>query len=244
MASLMRQCDTAICPPSTVALEYLSIGGNLFLHQTAENQQYLKKYLLTEGLAFSAKELGTKSLAELFFARNRQRSAIDKKSPLRLLRLFQSLDLELNVHFRLATIDDTELYFKWANEKSTRQQSFNSEPIPFQQHCNWFIAKLNSDACKLYIMEYQGTPVGQIRFDIKNKNAKISYALDVNYRGKGLGRLLLKGGVRRMKKDLPQITQIVGYVKPENLASVNVFQKLNFIKAKDPQSNFKFSQAV
>lgn len=244
MASLMQQCDTAICPPSTVALEYISIGGNLFLYQTADNQKYLKTYLLSEGLAFDVEKISEILSPELFSARNKQRSAIDGKSPPRLLRLFQNLELELNTSFRLANLKDLKLYFEWANDKSTRQQSFSTEPISLQQHFRWFLDKINSRKHKLYVMEYKGIPVGQIRFDIINNKAKISYSLDANYRGKGLGRRLLQGGMAKVKNDLPELVQIVGYVKPNNLASVSVFHKLNFIKNKNHQSNFKFSKTI
>ena len=244
MASLMQACDTAICPPSTVALEYLSIGGNLFLHQTANNQQYLQAFLLNEGLAFSAKEIGQIPLADLFSARNKQRNAIDGESPSRLLRVFQKLELELNTQFRLATMKDVQLYFDWANDKNTRQQSFSSEPIPFQEHSEWFVGKMNNGKCRLYVMEYKGVSVGQIRFDIEDNKAKISYSLDANYRGKGLGRFLLKGGMKKVKEDLPAVEQIIGYVKSDNHASVYVFQKLNFVKNENAKSNFEFSQAV
>ncbi len=244
MALLMQRCDTAICPPSTVALEYLTIGGNLFLHQTADNQQYLQAFLLNEGLAFPTKEIGKIPLADLFSARIKQRNTIDRKSPSRLLRLFQKLDLELNVSFRLATVEDLEQYFFWANNKATRKQSFSSEPISFQQHSEWFVGKLNDENCKLYVMEYKGEPVGQIRFDVKDNKAQISYSLDEKYRGKGLGGFLVEGGTEKLKADLPTVEKIIGYVKTDNIASVKVFQKLNFIKNENTKSNFKFSQAV
>ena len=93
-------------------------------------------------------------------------------------------------------------------------------------------------------MEYKGVPVGQIRFDIEENKAKISYSLDANYRGKGLGRFLLKGGMKKVKEDLPAVEQIIGYVKSDNHASVNVFQKLNFVKNENAKPNFEFSQAV
>jgi len=51
MIDLMKKCATAILPPSTIAYEYLCIGGMLYLKQIADNQKHIKSYLLNNCLA-------------------------------------------------------------------------------------------------------------------------------------------------------------------------------------------------
>jgi len=46
MSTYMRKCKSAITSPSTISYEYLSIGGFLYLHQIAENQNDIYKYFI------------------------------------------------------------------------------------------------------------------------------------------------------------------------------------------------------
>lgn len=52
MAECMHRAKIAITSPSTISYEYLSIGGLLYLKQTADNQQHIYDYFISEGLAF------------------------------------------------------------------------------------------------------------------------------------------------------------------------------------------------
>ncbi|MBS1620036.1 MAG: UDP-2,4-diacetamido-2,4,6-trideoxy-beta-L-altropyranose hydrolase [Bacteroidetes bacterium] len=52
MKRLMMKCAIAICSPSTVSYEYLSIGGELYLYVIADNQINIYNYLINETLAF------------------------------------------------------------------------------------------------------------------------------------------------------------------------------------------------
>ena len=70
-----------------------------------------------------------------------------------------------DVNIRLAEIHDALLLWKWANDPITRRNSFNSEPIPWNMHQNWYVKKLLSLDCRLWIMEFQKIAVGQIRYD-------------------------------------------------------------------------------
>jgi len=52
MVRYMQRCSRAITSPSTIAYEYLSVGGELYLHQIADNQVDIFTYFTVEGLAF------------------------------------------------------------------------------------------------------------------------------------------------------------------------------------------------
>ena len=54
----MKQCCFAICSPSTIVYEYMSVGGVVFLEQIADNQEDVIKYMTEEGLAFLIKDIG------------------------------------------------------------------------------------------------------------------------------------------------------------------------------------------
>jgi UDP-2,4-diacetamido-2,4,6-trideoxy-beta-L-altropyranose hydrolase len=240
MIHLMQECDSAICPPSTIALEYLCVGGNLFLHLIADNQQMNYDFLISQQLAFPFEEIANTGTTSLSRALGNQQQIMDGKSHERIHTLFTNLQKEVSCSFRPATLADVYLYFEWANDPEARLQSFSSESIPFLDHSNWFSEKIRSEKCKLYVLEYNGMPAGQIRFDLKNNIAMISYALDKDFRGKGLALLLVEGGMAKLRKEVPEVATFVGYVKPENLASKKIFQKLAFYMEEVSESKIMF----
>lgn len=242
MVEVMQKCDTAICSPSTVSLEYLFLKGNLFLHQIADNQKYVLKYLLENKLAFPLNKLGKIKEKELKKALENQAIIIDGKSSIRLLKIFESLEKEMFCKLRKATFDDMYTYFVWANEKETRLQSLNSKPIVFSEHYNWFSEKIVSKKTFLYVLEYKKDVAGQIRFDVENEIATISYSIDKEYRGRGLGKVLIKKGIEQLIQETPTIKLVQGYVKNNNQPSIHTFKKLGFQEREETPFQLKFLQ--
>src|SRR5207253_11507460 len=67
---------------------------------------------------------------------------------------------DIQVNLRPVRPADCRLLWEWANEPAVRAVSFNPEPIPWDQHQQWFAAKLNDRACIFWIAEDNpGTPV-------------------------------------------------------------------------------------
>jgi len=129
----------------------------------------------------------------------------------------------------MAEIKHLDVTFKWANDKQVRAFSFNQDHIDFDDHKEWFLAKIQSKSCYYYILEYENVSVGSIRFDVEeNKTAKISYLIDSNFTGMGLGYYLLKFGVQVLKKDNSNLEKVYGFVLPDNKASVRIFEKLGY----------------
>lgn len=224
MARLMRNSVIAITTPSTIAIEYLSIGGSLFLRKIAPNQDRIFDYLvenkLAKTFANTPRQLDKFSTDELVI----QEKYLDGKQQGRFLKIFQELLLSV----RPARQADLMLYFSWSNDTITRKQSFNSEPIPLESHKVWFNNKLNDPNTLLYVLELAQTPVAQVRFEIKAKVATISYAVDQNYRGRKLGLMALQKSIARFKEMRPDVSSIIGYVKNDNIASLKTFEHLNF----------------
>lgn len=92
IVSLMTACKIAIVTPSTIAYEYLHIGGILFLQQTAQNQKNILSYLIKEALAlpfnkgFKLPETDTiKTMLQ------KQKAVFNGEAKLNYLNLFKSL---------------------------------------------------------------------------------------------------------------------------------------------------------
>lgn len=215
MVHYMKQCETAVTPPSTTSYEYLSVGGDLYLKVIADNQKRMHSYLTSQSLA---KDF------DLDFNSQVQRTTnpFDGQQKKRFLRLFNALRLKV----RKATKDDLMLCFHWANDPMVRQQSYNTAPIALENHTKWFTNKIKSSNSIIYIMELEETPIGQIRFDMADEVATISYALDKDYRGRGLGEGILRAGIAALKREKLELKNIQGFVKKNNIPSQKAFRAL------------------
>lgn len=132
------------------------------------------------------------------------------------------------IYLREVTIDDVELLFKWVNDLGTRSNSFDPHMISWEEHKNWFEGMIRDPKQISYIMMHKDTPVGQIRFNLSENIAEISYSIAPQERGKGYGKLIIHLAVMKIKSDYPEITKIRALVKPRNEASILCFERNGF----------------
>jgi RimJ/RimL family protein N-acetyltransferase len=129
---------------------------------------------------------------------------------------------------RLAVLRDACLLWEWANDPMTRRNSFNPEPISWDRHQDWFATKLTSPDCRLWIMELEKTPVGQIRYDrISADTAQISFSVAPFVRGRGLGTLLLEKTRPMAARELG-VNWVRGIALSDNQASRRAFARARF----------------
>ena len=127
---------------------------------------------------------------------------------------------------RKATPADKRLLFDWANEEEVRKNSINSRKISFEEHEVWFDKKINSPGCVIFILEMNGRPVGVVRFEFneEEKAWEIGYSIELNFRGMGLGKIIINKGIHLLNH-----YPVIGYVKEENRKSQAIFNSLGFI---------------
>ncbi|WP_160143665.1 UDP-2,4-diacetamido-2,4,6-trideoxy-beta-L-altropyranose hydrolase [Chryseolinea soli] len=241
MAAIMKECAVAICSASGVAYEYASVGGELYIKQTATNQTLLYRYLIDAGLAFPVGEFRADE-ARVKAADQQQSRVFDGHSGSRILKVFNRLDFGLNAALRKATGDDLLKVFEWANDPELRRQSFSTQAVSLENHTKWFTGKLADPATELYIVEYKHLPVAQVRFDVKLEATIISYSIDARYRGRGWGQPVLQLALDAFQKTHRGTKNIVGYVKMNNIGSTKVFQNLGFAQREtnDYPESYKF----
>ncbi len=240
MCRLMQRCALAVTSASGVAYEYAAVGGLLYVLQTASNQAGLYHFLTSSGVARKYGELPNINLASIEEALARQvqeqRRCFDGRSDERLREEFGKLSLSASLTIRKANAEDLMLVYNWNNDPEVRRQSFNPEPIPLANHQAWFGARLSDATTPIYIAEAKGVPAAQIRFTLQGSTATIGYLIAREYRGKGLGHVVLLKGVERLKHDHPEATLVEGLVQRENPASVRAFEKAGFAYgAPDPE---------
>jgi RimJ/RimL family protein N-acetyltransferase len=135
--------------------------------------------------------------------------------------------------YRTAQPADARLYFTWANDPDTRQQSFNSAPISLETHTAWFTRKLTDPNALLLVFSNEaGQSVGQVRFertpvaDMPDEII-IGISIDAKQRGKGLAAQLIQQGCAICRKRWDAVA-IHAYIKPENQASIRAFERAGF----------------
>jgi UDP-2,4-diacetamido-2,4,6-trideoxy-beta-L-altropyranose hydrolase len=236
MVALMQKCPVAITSPSTISYEYLSTGGKLFLKVIADNQIRINNYLISHHLAFEFKDFP--KVDQLSCHSSEQNLLFDGKQKKRYLKLL----FELMLTIEMADQHDVELYFNWANDPTTRSQSFNNEQIKWSEHESWFENNVHSEANRFYKAMVADNPVGQIRYTLKENEALINYSVDINFRGLGIGSMLIEKTIPLLCKYYQKDFDVIGYVKEENIASVKVFRTLGFqeFKARAYDNTYKF----
>lgn len=132
----------------------------------------------------------------------------------------------LNV--RQAGKSDLEQFLAWRNDPIVVASSFTEGKIEMADHERWYMQKLASANCGLYVVEYDSEPAGQFRFDIDGPEATINYSLAAAFRGRGQATESMIRSIAAFHNDHAQVTSLVAFVKPDNVASCRVFKKLHF----------------
>ncbi|MDE6312071.1 MAG: GNAT family N-acetyltransferase [Lachnospiraceae bacterium] len=129
---------------------------------------------------------------------------------------------------RKACEQDCDLFFQWANDKECRKNSFSTEPIAYESHCQWFQKKLQSKTSELFLLEEE-KPVGMLRLDYEDQQVKISYSIAAEQRGRGYGKKLLELAETFVKENR-QETYLVAEVKKENMVSRHLFLLMGYVE--------------
>lgn len=131
--------------------------------------------------------------------------------------------------FRMAQAFDVDRYYQWANDPLVRSHSYQSDPIPYQRHVEWFQKVLSAENYFLYIfMTVSGEPVGQVRIEHKGDHGLLGVSIDADHRGKGYSSEMIDLATRdfQAKKNIP----VHAWVFKTNEASARSFLSASFIK--------------
>jgi UDP-2,4-diacetamido-2,4,6-trideoxy-beta-L-altropyranose hydrolase len=239
---LMLRADLCIGAGGTTTWERLCLGLPSLVITVAGNQEPFTAELDQDGLVSWIGRKGKATASDISNGvineiSKLQAQEINPNSPISVdgfgalrvaEKLFPSQEKELTL--RKASPKDMELFYFWANDPVVRENSFQQDSIPWQEHATWFKNKLDSPYSCLWVLQTsKGLPVGQIRFDVQDDVADIDYSLDSVVRGRGWGEMILKMGLAEFRR-IHQHTPCQGRVKAANHASKHCFQRLGFIE--------------
>lgn len=126
-----------------------------------------------------------------------------------------------------ACTDDEKLLLFWRNEEKIRQQFFITRRVTPEEHHNWFMSVLKNPDVKVLILYLGKHPIGVIRFECQGIQAIMSYSIDCNYQGLGLGDKLISMSVDYAERKL-NISQLCAETKKDNEASQKVLLSNGF----------------
>jgi UDP-2,4-diacetamido-2,4,6-trideoxy-beta-L-altropyranose hydrolase len=239
MATLYGQADIALSAAGGAAWEMASCGLPAILVPVASNQEAGAAFLATAGAAVrlgGPQDLDSPEfpdlLASLLGDEDRRSAmalagpqACDGRGAERVCTVLAALGGEQprrGWSIRPARIDDLEAVHRIANDREVRVNSFSPEPIGLEDHTRWFIDRLGREDCALFVIEVEAVVAGLIRFDRNGDGAEIDYAIHPAFRGRGLGRRLLRDGALLAASRLG-IGEATGVVIDDNAASRRAF---------------------
>jgi UDP-2,4-diacetamido-2,4,6-trideoxy-beta-L-altropyranose hydrolase len=241
MPELMAWADVAVSSAGSTVWELLFLGTPTLALILADNQCYIAEQVVELGVGQSlgwARNILAKSLAKAitlllkdFNLRARiskdARQIVDSLGSQRVISIMHDEHV-IRLTLRQATAEDCSMVWEWANEPFVRAASFNSNPIPWDEHREWFRKKLGDSSCWYYIvLNDMGLPIGQVRFDTRGDQAEINVSISSSVRGHDFGTKAIRTASECLFCET-QVTRINANIKLENKASVHAFAKAGY----------------
>ena len=223
--------DTAICSPSTTSLELAHYGLPIGLIVTADNQERVLEAMREMDAAILLADVRVQpdfsnieyllSGARRIAIAGRAADIVDGKGTQRVCEAMGLPELR----FRAVTMGDAEILWEWSNDPLTRAASFDTKPIPWDDHLAWFSEQLETPTAVILIVESSENPLGVVRYNLNKEaigEAVISINLAPEVRGRGLASLVLSRSAEYFFTRYPDQV-ITAWIRPENKGSHKSF---------------------
>lgn len=141
----------------------------------------------------------------------------------------ENFDVGEELNIRPAEWRDCRTIWKWRNDKTTREFSFNTEFIGFKEHKRWFGNVLRDKNRKILMIEKNRDAIGIVRFDVgaKDRVAEININVAPEKRKQGLGLTATKNTCNYAFEEL-HVRKIIAKIKKENVPSLRMFSRAGF----------------
>lgn len=261
LADLMSQADIAVGAGGGTTWERLCVGLPSLVTSRAQNQRPGTRELASRGVVVDLGDADTLTPGEvqnavdsLLMSDDQQRqmhelgqALVDGHGRRRVVETVVPTSASA-LTLREAGPKDRGLLWMWANDRTVREQSLDEAPIPWASHVAWHQRVHDDPWVHLLVLEAAGLPVGQLRFDLDGWRATVNYSLDPCVRGRGWGRQIIELGTNWLSERVPNgPLELVAIVRPANLASASVFERLAFTRelvAHEGHDVFRFTRTL
>ena len=242
MAQLMVQADFAIASPGVSSLERCVVGLPTVAIAFAENQEAPAEALAAAGAHWYAGPAASVSddyLAAVLRhaledanARTAMRSAAlavcDGRGAKRVADRMLGGN---NIALRPASAADAELLHAWRNDERARRHFFDPSAVSFADHLQWLQKCLRDPERRLFLALDQGVPAGCLRLDLRDHVAEISFYVNPDRYGEGIGTAILRAARDWTLANLPGVRRLSGSVLQSNRASHAAFAAAGYARS-------------
>ena len=247
MPDLMAWADLAVAAAGSTCWELCLLGLPAIVVDAAQNQLAIARELSRLEIAVHvpllqasretlAEQIHSLALnAELRAAMSQKAAGlVDGRGAERVVAAMIAEELTV----RRVQEQDCRMLWDWANDPAVRHVSFNSAPIPWTEHRDWFLKQSNDAGSLLLMLEHdQLGPVATVRFHPRGDFAsEISLTISPEWRGLGLAVHVLEKAVAAAFEQSSRQT-LHAFVKPENKASAQAFWSAGFFLEETTQVN-------
>lgn len=233
MADYMERADLALGAGGSTTWERCFLGLPAIVTAVAENQEKTMEDCAAAGYITylgQAPEVTVEQIVSALCSATGQRLAVQRG---RMRELFED---KKRLALRKVAKADAETLFRWRNDPDTRANSFQTDPISYEEHVEWLESTLRNPAQKIFILCEGDTLIGQVRLSMENDMATISYSIDAAYRAQGYGKVILQLAENHcVERGTTRILR--GYVKKKNIASQVIFETLGYECEEAPEKN-------
>ena len=134
---------------------------------------------------------------------------------------------------KIKNLKNSEAIYRINNDKLTRKNSVYTKKFSYQTHLNWLKKNLENKRELVTLIILNGKIVGLIREKKIYNKPYLSWALDKKYRGKKIGKHMLKKYVNKNKK------KYVAKIRKNNLPSIKICEYAGFKKFRE-NSKFRY----
>jgi len=241
MPELMAWADVAVSGAGITIWELLFLETPILALMLADNQCYVAEQIelqeagrnlgRIENISNEALAKAINLLLRDFELRKKMsckaRNIVDGKGAERIFKSMLGVSRH-RLRLRPVRPEDCQLLWHWSNEPIVRAASFNTEPIAWEEHIEWFNSKLNNPDWYCYILNNEkGLPIGQVRVDTRGYEAEISINISSDFHGYGYGAEAIHLASEQLFRDTV-VKCINAYIKQENTASILAFTKANY----------------
>ncbi len=246
VSELMAWADVALSAAGSTCWELAFMQLPAVLLVLAKNQEPIAGGLSAAGVATSlgrADRLTGDAIAQALWAlcrdrKRRQRQSragrllVDGRGADRVVAVMQALQGTLpadQVELRPAAAEDLMPLWRLVNDPAVRRASLGStDPVPLEIHTRWFRRRLASPGSCIWLLDFQGLVLAQIRYDrIDAETAEISISVTPAFRQRALAAKLLDLTGQRAREQLG-VRRLRAIVRQEDLPSARTFAGAGF----------------
>lgn len=250
MKALMLACDLAISASGQTINELARCGTPTVAVKVIENQSDILRGWVKAGFLLDFIDYLDYSDSALLMQINNLMSYqvrtkiaeigqknVDGKGPKRIV----SFVLEKFIQLERADNIDLIPLFKLANDPYVRSNSFTNKEITLEEHKSWF-QNLLADASRLLLVaKIDNRLLGQVRFDRKDSEIVTSISVSSEFRGFGLGEILLRISLDKLHQEWPDAKSILAFIKNDNMASRFIFEKVGYSLIEERDDVLKYT---